>query len=146
MATFQVKEIGYNQLDTTTAQIRGMSMAKAIRARYSKGRIELLEKVDLEEGEEILISILERPFSEERWKALKGYAEQKAKEKGITSEEQINELIHEQRRRGNSIKEAPTSFADSNWERNIEKGTNEAGFTTEKQVNELIHNQRRGTS
>ncbi|MCI0440672.1 MAG: DUF104 domain-containing protein [Chloroflexi bacterium] len=74
-------------------------MVREIRARYSKGKIEPLEKLDLEEGEEIVISILERPFSEERWKALKRYAEQKAKEAGITSEEQVNELIHEQRRR-----------------------------------------------
>ncbi len=35
-------------------------MAKEIRARFSRGVIEPLEKVDLEEGVEILITISER--------------------------------------------------------------------------------------
>ena len=35
-------------------------MAKEIRARFSKGVIQPLEEVDLEEGEEITISISER--------------------------------------------------------------------------------------
>ena len=36
-------------------------MGKIIRARFSKGVIKPLEKVDIKEGEEIAISILEGP-------------------------------------------------------------------------------------
>ena len=39
----------------------GSKMGKTIRAKFSKGVIELLEKVDIKEGEEITISILEAP-------------------------------------------------------------------------------------
>ena len=36
-------------------------MGKTIKARFSKGMIEPLEKVEIREGEEITISILEAP-------------------------------------------------------------------------------------
>ena len=36
-------------------------MGKEIRARFSKGKIELLEKVDLEEGEEVFITVRKAP-------------------------------------------------------------------------------------
>lgn len=39
-------------------------MAKEIRARFSKGVIEPLEKLELEEGKEIVISIKELPSEE----------------------------------------------------------------------------------
>ena len=74
-------------------------MAKEIRARYSGGKFEPLEDLDLREGEEVIISIKERRFSEKTWRQLKEYAEQKATEAGITTEEQVNELVHDQRRR-----------------------------------------------
>ena len=55
-------------------------MAKTIRARVSKGVIEPLEKVDIREGEEIVISILKAPskrakksFSEALEKTLGGW-------------------------------------------------------------------------
>jgi predicted DNA-binding antitoxin AbrB/MazE fold protein len=75
-------------------------MIREIRARYSKGKIEPLESLDLEEGQEVVIS----------------------------------------------IKEATSSFADSDWKRRIEKAAKDAGFTTEEQINELIHEQRHRTS
>ena len=77
-------------------------MAKDIRARYSRGKFEPLEELDLLEGEEVVISIKERRFAEESWRQLKDYAAKKAKESGVSSEEQVNELIYDQRRRGGS--------------------------------------------
>ena len=73
-------------------------MAKEIRARFSKGKFEPLEKIDLEEGKEVILSVEEAPssFANAPWKR---HLEQKAKEAGFTTEEQINELIHEQRHR-----------------------------------------------
>lgn len=76
-----------------------MDMSNEIRARYSKGKIEPLEDLNLQEGEEVVNSIKKSRFSENTWKQLKGYAEQKSKEAGITSEKQVNELVHDQRRR-----------------------------------------------
>lgn len=75
-------------------------MARDIRARFSKGKIEPLEDLDLKEGAEIVISIREVDFSfaDSDWKR---NIEQGAKEAGFTTEEQINELIYEQRHRTN---------------------------------------------
>ncbi len=39
-------------------------MGKEIRARFSRGKIELLEKVELEEGEEIFITVRKAPTPE----------------------------------------------------------------------------------
>ncbi len=44
----------------------GIRVAKTIKARFSKGMIEPLEKVDIKEGEEITISILEVPSGLEK--------------------------------------------------------------------------------
>jgi predicted DNA-binding antitoxin AbrB/MazE fold protein len=49
-------------------------MAKEIRARFSKGVIEPLEKVELEEGEEILITISKQPDVERMREALRASA------------------------------------------------------------------------
>lgn len=49
-------------------------MAKEIRARFSKGVIEPLEKVELEEGEEITIVILERTNGKGMREALRASA------------------------------------------------------------------------
>lgn len=38
-------------------------MGKTVRARFSKGVIELLEKVDIPEGKEVMVTIIEVPFS-----------------------------------------------------------------------------------
>jgi len=40
----------------------GTIMRKTIRARFSKGVIKPLEKVDLREGEDIIVSIAKAPF------------------------------------------------------------------------------------
>jgi predicted DNA-binding antitoxin AbrB/MazE fold protein len=40
----------------------GIKMGKIIRARFSNGVIKPLEKIDIREGEEIAISILESPI------------------------------------------------------------------------------------
>jgi predicted DNA-binding antitoxin AbrB/MazE fold protein len=39
-------------------------MGKEIRARFSKGKIELLDKVEFEEGEEIFITVRKAPSRE----------------------------------------------------------------------------------
>lgn len=73
-------------------------MVRKIRARYTKGKFEPLDNVDgLEEGAEVIVSLQEKPFSKEELSELMEYGAKKAKEAGITSEEQINEMIHEQR-------------------------------------------------
>lgn len=38
-------------------------MTKTVRARYSKGKIEPLEKIELVEGEEVLITITDVPVT-----------------------------------------------------------------------------------
>ena len=68
-------------------------MAKEIRAKYSKGKFEPLESFDdLEEGDVVTLSI------KDEWPAWKGELEEAARKAGITTEEQVVELIHEQRR------------------------------------------------
>ena len=75
-------------------------MAKEIRAKYSKGKFEPLESFDdLEEGAEVIISVKGEPFTKERLERLMKYGQQKAKEAGITTEEQVNELVYEERHR-----------------------------------------------
>jgi predicted DNA-binding antitoxin AbrB/MazE fold protein len=49
-------------------------MAREIRAKFSKGVIEPLEKVDLEEGEELTIIISERAKGKEMVEALRASA------------------------------------------------------------------------
>jgi predicted DNA-binding antitoxin AbrB/MazE fold protein len=41
--------------------IGGIKMGKTVKARFSKGVIKPLEKVDIEEGKEITITIMEAP-------------------------------------------------------------------------------------
>ena len=70
-------------------------MVKEIRARFSHGKLEPLENLDgLKEGDIVTISI------KDEWPAWKKEVEEAAKNAGFTSEEQINELIHEQRHGG----------------------------------------------
>lgn len=77
---------------------KGANMAKEIRAKYSKGKFEPLESFDdLEEGTEVIISVKGELFSKERLERLMKYGQKKGREAGITSEEQVNELIYEQR-------------------------------------------------
>ena len=49
-------------------------MAREIRARFSKGKIEPLEDLALREGEEIIISVKEIPTAERTLKALRATA------------------------------------------------------------------------
>jgi predicted DNA-binding antitoxin AbrB/MazE fold protein len=49
-------------------------MAREFRARFSKGKIEPLEKVDLREGEEFTVTIKEAPAAERTLKALRATA------------------------------------------------------------------------
>jgi predicted DNA-binding antitoxin AbrB/MazE fold protein len=53
---------------------KGADMAKEIRARFSKGVIEPLEKVELEEGEEITIVISKRTKGKGMREALRATA------------------------------------------------------------------------
>jgi predicted DNA-binding antitoxin AbrB/MazE fold protein len=41
-----------------------MRMSRTIRARFSRGIIEPLEKIDIGEGKEITVTIMEVPFKE----------------------------------------------------------------------------------
>jgi hypothetical protein len=41
--------------------------------------------------------VKDKPFSKEELRELMDYGEKKAKEAGITSEEQVNEMFYEQR-------------------------------------------------
>jgi len=41
-------------------------MANTIRARVRRGMLELLEKIDLPEGKEVTVTILDTPSSEDR--------------------------------------------------------------------------------
>ena len=43
----------------TTVLTKGVSMARQIRGRFSKGKIEPLEKIDLKEGDEVIITLPE---------------------------------------------------------------------------------------
>ena len=59
-----------------------------------------IEEIRREEGRtrsELLREALGRYVEERHWKRLKRYAEQKARNKGITTEEQVNELVHARR-------------------------------------------------
>ena len=49
-------------------------MVKEIRARFSKGKIEPLEELDLEEGEEVRVIIPDRPKAERMIAALRASA------------------------------------------------------------------------
>ena len=49
-------------------------MAREIRARFSKGKIEPLEELDLEEGEEVRVIIPDRPKAERMIAALRASA------------------------------------------------------------------------
>lgn len=49
-------------------------MGKTIRARFSKGVIEPLEKVDMTEGKEITVTIMELPIPSEKEDALEASA------------------------------------------------------------------------
>jgi predicted DNA-binding antitoxin AbrB/MazE fold protein len=50
------------------------SMEKTIKARYKKGLIEPLEKLDLEEGEEVEITVSSLPVNERAREAIKATA------------------------------------------------------------------------
>ena len=52
----------------------GGAMVRKIRARFSKGVIEPLEDVDLEEGEEVTVTISARPAGKEIRNALRATA------------------------------------------------------------------------
>lgn len=59
-----------------------------------------IEEIMREEGRtrsELFREALRRYITERRWQNLYRYAEMKGKEKGITTEEQVNELIHARR-------------------------------------------------
>ena len=53
---------------------KGAEMAREIRARFSRGKIEPLEDLALREGEEIIISVKEIPTAERTLKGLRATA------------------------------------------------------------------------
>lgn len=74
-------------------------MAQLIKARFSNGKLEPLERLDLEEGAEVVISVVPDDDSEVRLEELMAFGARKAKEVGITTEEQVVEII---RAKGNA--------------------------------------------
>jgi len=68
-----------------------------IKARFSKGKLEPLERLDLEEGAEVVISVVPDDDSEVRLEELMAFGARKAKEVGITTEEQVVEIIRAKR-------------------------------------------------
>ena len=54
--------------------MKGERMVREIRARFSKGKIEPLEDLNLQEGAEIVISVTETPTAEKTLKALRATA------------------------------------------------------------------------
>lgn len=66
-------------------------MARQIKARFSKGKLEPLESLELEEGEDIL------SFQGAPWPSWKSRIEDAAKKAGVTSEKQVVEIIREER-------------------------------------------------
>ncbi len=70
-------------------------MAKEIRARFSKGKIEPLEELELAEGEEIVISVKEIPTVERTLKALRATA---GAWKGTHDPEELKRNIYADRR------------------------------------------------
>ena len=70
-------------------------MARLIKARVSQGKLDPLEDLDLEEGTEVVVSVAPNGDFAERLERLRAYGAKRAKEAGITSEEQVNEIVHE---------------------------------------------------
>ena len=78
----------------TTLITGGARMAKEIRARFSRGKIEPLEDLALREGEEIIISVKEIPTAERTLKALRATA---GAWKGTHDPEELKRTIYEDR-------------------------------------------------
>lgn len=69
-------------------------MAKAIRARFTKGVLELLEAVNLKEGEEVNVVIAERPKGKGMIEALRASA---GGWKGLVDAEELKRNIYADR-------------------------------------------------
>lgn len=69
-------------------------MAKEIRARFSKGKIELLEEVDLEEGEEVRVIMPDRAKAKTVIEALRATA---GAWKGTHDPEELKRNIYAER-------------------------------------------------
>ena len=72
----------------------GIKMSRTIRARFSKGIIEPLEKIDIEEGKEITITVIEIPASSKKESALEASA---GGWKGLIDAEKLKENIYANR-------------------------------------------------
>jgi predicted DNA-binding antitoxin AbrB/MazE fold protein len=66
-------------------------MGKTIRAKYSKGVIRPLEKVDIEEGKEITVTIIEFPMPVKKDSGLEGTA---GGWKGLVNADELKENIY----------------------------------------------------
>jgi len=76
------------------SKIKGGIKMKTIRARFSKGVIKPLEKVDIEEGKEISITIIEMPTlstKKDAWEATAGGW------KGLIDAEELKRNIYNDR-------------------------------------------------
>ena len=72
----------------------GVRMSKTIRARFSKGIIEPLEKVDIDEGKEITVTIIEIPAASKKEDALEASA---GGWKGLIDAEELIKNIYDDR-------------------------------------------------
>ena len=73
---------------------------RSIRARYSKGVLEPLEELDLEEGAEVSVSIKETPSRERKLEALRRSA---GSWKGNSDPDELIKMIYESRITGSRI-------------------------------------------
>ncbi len=76
-------------VSNSTTKERGPDMLRKIRARYSRGVIELLEKVNVTEGKELEVTIEENPTKAEDESFLKAAGSWKGL---IDAEEMINNI------------------------------------------------------
>ena len=82
-------------------------MAKKLRAKFSNGVLTPLDKLDLEEGAEVTVSIDDGPelTTEERIEILKSTAG--AWEKNSESRERTKHMLYEERRTGSRTEPTP---------------------------------------
>ena len=76
-------------ISNSTTKERGSDMLRKIRARFSHGVIELLEKVNVPEGKELEVTIEEKPTKAEDESFLKAAGSWKGL---IDAEEMINNI------------------------------------------------------
>jgi predicted DNA-binding antitoxin AbrB/MazE fold protein len=91
---FKQKRKKWSMRRTNPKSRGGVRMSKTIRARFSKGIIEPLEKVDIDEGKEITVTIIEIPAPSKKEDALEASA---GGWKGLIDAEELIKNIYDDR-------------------------------------------------